>query len=101
MAYQFKSRTSNFNLNTATTSTIKKTTELDDITELTQKPVISKKAAAILKKKHTALYKWLFEYLCKNDGAIELCYGTIAFEKLSPDLVEALMPVLTLLYEQY
>ena len=68
-----------------------------------QKPEISKKAGTILKQKHTALYKWLFDYMNKahGEGAAELCYDSIRFEKLSPDLVEALMPVLMQLYYQY
>ena len=41
----------------------------------------------------------LFDFMNKKQGeGSELTYDSIRFEKLSPDLVEALMPVLTMLY---
>ena len=93
-----------FNLSTSTKMPSHKVTAyLNDETGRMQKPEISKKAGSILKQKHTALYKWLFDYINKTqgEGGAELCYDSIRFEKLSPDLVEALMPVLMQLYYHY
>ena len=81
-----------------------KVNELDDITECLKKPKISKNAANIIKQKHTALYKWLYDFISKKpgqDSPEELVYESIRFEKLCPDLVEALMPVLTQMYQHF
>ena len=43
----------------------KVTAYLNDEAGRMQKPEISKKAGSILKQKHTALYKWLFDYINK------------------------------------
>ena len=92
-----------FNLSTSTIKPKRATDYLHDEARRTQKPEISKKAGAILKQKHSALYKWLFDYMNKTqgEGGAELCYDSIRFEKLSPDLVESLMPVLMQLYYHY
>ena len=92
-------RHSGFNLSTTLSKPLLKVTELDDISELLQKPQISKNASIIIKQKNTSLFKWLFDFMNKKQGeGSELTYDSIRFEKLSPDLVEALMPVLTMLY---